>query len=134
MSEYLFDKRFGLANNDMIKVSDKPNVTHRTKKITEPELTNYNIYKVNAELNRGSFLSNVPLVGSSINTGLNFVPGSGLLTTALNVTKNVGTGTANALIGRGGYGKRKPKTKKNKRKNRKTKRKTKRKTNRKTNK
>ena len=83
-------------------------------------LTKYNIYKLLVQLNRGSFLSYVPVVGSSINTGLGFIPGSGLLTDTLNVTKNIGTGTANALIGRGGYGKRKRRTKKNKRKTRKT--------------
>jgi hypothetical protein len=119
MKEYLFEKRFGLAYNDMLKVGDKPNVVHATKRITEKELENYNIYKVTAEYNRGSFLTGVPVVGSSINRGLNFIPGSSLLTNTLNLTKNVGTGAANALIGRG-YGKRKRRTKKNKRKTRKT--------------
>jgi hypothetical protein len=128
MREYLFEKRSGLAYNDVIKVSDKPNIAHLTKKITATDLlTNYNIFKVFVQLNRGSFLSYVPVVGSSINTGLGFVPGSGLLTDTLNVTKNIGTGTANALVGRGGNSKRKRKTKKNKRKMRKI-RKTMRKT------
>ena len=67
-------------------------------------------------------MSYVPVVGSSINTGLGYVPASGFLTDALNITKNVGVGTANALTGQGGSNKRKRKTKKNKRK---TKRRTK---------
>jgi len=123
MREHTFDNKNGVIT----KAGDKvPNVAHLTKKITATDLlTNYNIFKVFVQLNRGSFLSYVPIVGSSINTGLGFVPGSGLLTDTLNVTKNIGTGTANALTGRGGYGKRKRKTKKNKRKTRKTKRKTK---------
>jgi uncharacterized lipoprotein YehR (DUF1307 family) len=118
MKEHTFDNKSGVIT----KAGDKtPNIPHLTKKITATDLlTKYNIYKVFVQLNRGSFLSYVPIVGSSINTGLGFVPGSGLLTDTLNVTKNIGTGTANALIGRGGYGKRKRKTNKNNRKTRKT--------------
>ena len=126
MKEYTFDNKNGVIT----KAGDKvPNVAHLTKKIAATDLlTNYNVFKVFVQLNRGSFLSYVPVVGSSINTGLGFVPGSGLLTDTLNVTKNIGTGTASALVGRGGYGKSKRKTRKNKRhmrKIRKTRRKTK---------
>jgi len=117
MREYTFNNKYGAIT----KAGDKtPNIAHSTKKITETDLlTKYNIYKLLVQLNRGSFLSYVPVVGSSINTGLGFIPGSGLLTDTLNVTKNIGTGAANALVGRG-YGKRKRRTKKNKRKTRKT--------------
>ena len=123
MKEYTFDNKNGVIT----KAGDKvPNVAHLTKKIAETDLlTNYNVFKVFVQLNRGSFLSYVPVVGSSIQTGLNYVPGSGLLTDSLNITKNVGTGVTNALSGRGGTLKRKRKTKKNKRKTRKTKRRTK---------
>lgn len=123
MKEYIFSN----DNNKITTKHDKdPTIPHLTKKITALDLLmNYNIYKVFVELNRGSFLSYVPVVGSSIQTGLNYVPGSGLLTDSLNITKNVGTGVTNAISGRGGTLKRKRKTKKNKRKTRKTKRRTK---------
>ena len=126
LREYLFVKT-KFNDGSIVKVGDKPNTAHLTKKITESELSNYNIYSVIVKINNGSFLSYVPIVGSTINTGLGILPGSGIVTDALNVTKNIGTGAANAVTGRGGSSKRKRKTKKNKRKIRKI-RKTKTKT------
>jgi hypothetical protein len=124
MREYLFKRREGIYN-EVEKESVKSNTGHFTKILTARDLLeDYNIYKVVAEINRGSFLSHVPIVGSTINKGLGYIPGSSFVTDGLNITKNIGTGAANAVIGRGGSFKRKRKTKKNKRKIRKTKRKT----------
>jgi len=118
---------FNNTNGTITKAGDKDaTIPHITKKIYANDLlTKYNIYKVFVQLNRGSFLSYVPFAGSSINAGLGYIPGSGLLTDTLNVAQGVGSSTVNAVTGRGGSGKRKQKTKTNKKKNRKTKRKTK---------
>jgi len=126
MREYIFKNDF--SKGIMVLGDKNPKIDHLTKIITEADLlTKYSVYNVLVELNRGGFLSYVPLVGTSLNKGLGYVPGGDIAADALYVTQKVGTGVTDAITRRGGYGKRKRKTKKNKRKIKKTKRKSKRK-------
>jgi len=140
INEYLFSNELvenkyvvlGFNKRKIVVVRDKDKGKHIPKEILLTDFNNYNIYKVNVEYNRGSFLSKVPAVGTHINTAFNYIPFSGLATDALNVTQGAVTGavagTQTAVTGAVrplyGRGMKKRKTKKNKNKKNKKQRKT----------
>jgi hypothetical protein len=136
LNEYLFDIK------DRMEIAKEKTVgQNHTEVVFSSDLlgTKYKIFEVNVTMNRAGPITNIPIVGSTVNSLFGYIPGSSLVTDAVQSAQGAVTGAVKPYYEQGKQlvtqdkkptgllgGKRKQKSRKSKSRKQKKSRKTKR--------